>query len=547
MRINIQLEGSKEIFSALLDTGCSKSLISKKLWKVNRSLGGRRNKSSTKYEQIKGNVDSYGSTSVRFRLPQLQSNLIIDYDFEIIKETSDVMLIGRDLGQALGLIINMEQGTVQWGDSIIRIDVGKDSKSRVKVEDIAELKISEETFEKGTRPEDLIPDHLPKEDKKRLLEFLQHFHHLYNGRLGKMKFPPYKLPIDPKFDKKYTKPVPPYPIPVSQIDQAKKEVEKLIALGVLEQVYESDVVSPAFFILKPSGSLRLLIDFRFLNKHLIRSPYFVPRIKEILLKLGKAKFFSTLDANMGYYGRALDKSSRGFTAFSLPFGKFRYKRLPMGISTAPDEYQACMEQILGDLPFVIIYLDDILIFSETKEDHFQHIQIVFERLEEHDVTLQGLKCFLFRLSVDYLGFTLTSNGLQPQAKKIDAIQRIATPKNKKQLRQFLGMINYYREMIPNKTMIANPLNKLTSKKEPFVWTTAANKVFQQLKTSFAQAVLLSFPDFTKPFNIYAEAANKLVVSLLKITKSLLATANPCLLLNEIIRLPTWNCYPLWNF
>jgi len=120
---------------------------------------------------------------------------------------------------------------------------------------------------------------------------------------------------------------------------------------------------------------------------------------------------------------------------------------------------------------MIISLDDQLIFSETKEDHFKHIQLVFECLAAHDVTHQeGLKCFLFHLSVNYLEFSLTPNGLELQSKKIDAIHCIAAmPKNKKHLRRFLGMINYYREMVPNKTMIVcTPLNQLTSKKVPFI-------------------------------------------------------------------------------
>ena len=171
------------------------------------------------------------------------------------------------------------------------------------------------------------------------------------------------------------------------------------------------------------------------------SPYYVPRAREILLRLAGAKYLSTFDANMGYYARRPAVPIRGYTAFCLPFGKFQYKRLLMGISTAPDEYQACMENIFGDLAFVVVYLDDILVYFDSEETHLEHLLIVFKRLTKYDVTLNGTKCHVLRQSVDYLGFTLTSQGIQPQQKKIQAIQQIVIPKTRKKLRHFLGMIN----------------------------------------------------------------------------------------------------------
>ena len=118
---------------------------------------------------------------------------------------------------------------------------------------------------------------------------------------------------------------------------------------MLEKIYDYEMASPAFFITKPNGLQHLFIDFRALNEYLRRSPYCVPKICEILLRLSGAKYLSTFDANMGYYARRLAKQSRAHTAFYLPFGKHQYKLLPMGISTALDEYQACMEKIFNDL------------------------------------------------------------------------------------------------------------------------------------------------------------------------------------------------------
>ncbi|GMF28721.1 unnamed protein product [Phytophthora fragariaefolia] len=215
---------------------------------------------------------------------------------------------------------------------------------------------------------------------------------------------------------------------------------------------------------------------------------------------------STLDANMDYFARRLARQSSAATVFCLPFGKFQFKRLPMGISTAPDEYEACMERILGDLPFVIVYLDDILIFSENENDHLEHLRIVFERLRQHDVTLNAKKCRILRESVDYLGFTLTPSGIQPQSKKVDAIQQIAEPSSKKELRRFLGMISYYREMVPNKSALAARLNRLTSKNVPFVWTPEDGEAFRNIKTAPARNVWLAFPDCSRNFHVFADTS-----------------------------------------
>ncbi|KAE8983069.1 hypothetical protein PR001_g23554 [Phytophthora rubi] len=180
----------------------------------------------------------------------------------------------------------------------------------------------------------------------------------------------------------------------------------------------------------------------------------------------------------------------------------------MGISTAPDEYQSCMEIILGDLPFVIVYLDDILIFSENEKDHLEHLRIVFKRLREYEVTLNASKCHILRDSVDYLGFTLTPNGIQPQAKEVEAIQQIAEPRNKKELRRLLGMISYYREMVPNKSALTAKPNRLTSKNVPFVWTPEAAAAFQNIKTALAHNVWLAFPDYSRTFHVFAHASGR---------------------------------------
>ena len=160
-----------------------------------------------------------------------------------------------------------------------------------------------------------------------------------------------------------------------------------------------------------------------------------------------------------------------------------------------------MEKIFNDLNFIVVYLDDVLVFSPTPEEHLVHLRIVFERLTCYDVTLNGKKCHILRQEVDYLGFTLSAEGIRPQEKTIQAIQKIAIPQNRKELRRFLGMINYYRDMVPNKTSLCRPLHWFTSNKVPFTWLPSDTAAFKAIQEAFAEAVLLAFPDFDKPFDV----------------------------------------------
>uniref|UniRef100_A0AAV1U4K5 RNA-directed DNA polymerase n=1 Tax=Peronospora matthiolae TaxID=2874970 RepID=A0AAV1U4K5_9STRA len=517
LRIPVQFKDASGTFNALLDSGASRSIINQETMRANAQLGHRQVESATKFQTVNGEVASAGSTIVQFRFPSLQPSTIITHKFEILDQSQDAMVIGRDILNELGIVLNFKDKLVQWDGHDTHLNTGGSSSPNASDYEFPEE--SKEVDNTAVRPEDLMPDRLSKPLVGKYLQLLRDNEHLYDGHLGRMRFEDYALPIVPEYKPVHAKP---YPVPRSLENKARELIQHLVSIDVLEQIFDSEMASPAFFLKKPNGSLRLLIDFRGLNRYLKRSPYYVPRIREILLRLAGAKYLSTFDANMGYYARRLAASSRGHTAFCLPFGKYQYKRLPMGISTAPDEYQACMEKIFGDLAFVVVYLDDILVYSDSEETHLEHLHIVFKRLTKYGVTLNGKKCHILRQSVDYLGFTLTSQGIQPQQKKIQAIQQISVPKTRKELRRFLGMINYYRDMVPNKTALCQPLNRFTSSKVPFDWLSSDTEAFHAIQKAFAQAVLLAFPDFEQPFHVYADASGKQIGGIIMQKNQILA-------------------------
>uniref|UniRef100_H3HA67 Reverse transcriptase domain-containing protein n=1 Tax=Phytophthora ramorum TaxID=164328 RepID=H3HA67_PHYRM len=397
MRVMIKLESGKERYQVLLDSGCSRSVISSAFMQQLQQQGAQLKGSAVSFKLVKGNTKSEGSMMVRFRIPKLKRDSIIIHEFEVLASLPDHMTIGRDLMSALGLAIDFKNGRVTWDGSELTVRTTESgSAAQETAEDEVTLNASDEMYageDCAVTPEELLPEHLEAALQHCYLKLLQEYVDLYNGRLGRIRLDDYILPLRVDYTPSHAKP---YSVPRSQEDAARREIQRLLELDVVDQIYGSEAAAPAFFLVKPNGSLRLLVDFRQLNRYLRRSPYYVPKIREILLRLGKAKCMTTLDANMGYFARRVALQSRAATAFCLPFGKFQFKRLPMGISTAPDEYQSCMERILGDLDFVIVYLDDILVFSQNPVEHLEHLRIVFDRLRQYDVALNGKKCHILR-------------------------------------------------------------------------------------------------------------------------------------------------------
>ena len=185
---------------------------------------------------------------------------------------------------------------------------------------------------------------------------------------------------------------------------------------------------------------------------------------------------------MGYYHIILDKESSYLCTMILPWGKYRYCRLPMGLNGSPDIFQAIINDIMGDLPNVRAYLDDILITTAGSfEDHLKHLELVLQRLEDVGFAVNIRKSSFGVSEIDYLGYWITRNGIQPQPKKVEAILRLTPPTTKKQLRRFLGMVNYYRDMWRRCSHILSPLTAMCSVKAKFVWHDKEPKAFEEIK------------------------------------------------------------------
>lgn len=352
--------------------------------------------------------------------------------------------------------------------------------------------------------DDCVPVHLTEPEQAELRQLLLQFDDLNQGTIGTMPGEPYEFELKESAQPYHARP---FGIPHAYLDTVKKEVARLERLGVIVRDSSSPWAAPAFIIPKKDKTARFLTDFRRLNALIVRHPFPMPKITELLQGLKRFVFVTSLDMNMGYYSIVLGERSSRVCCFVLPWGKFRYLRLPMGICTAPDEFQRRMQRMLGDLPFVRVYLDDVLIITSTNfADHRNHIRTVFERFRTSGLQVNMNKSRFAALKTEYLGFRLTRDGIQPLPDKIKAIQQLAPPKTKRELRRFVGLVNYYRDMWPQRAHLLTPLTSLTSPRTPFRWTPACQTTFEQIKAVVGRAVTLHFPNFSLPFEVHTDAS-----------------------------------------
>ena len=209
----------------------------------------------------------------------------------------------------------------------------------------------------------------------------------------------------------------PYTLALKHYDWVKEEIDKLLEAGVIRESHSS-WSAPIVVVPKGDGGKRLCVDFRALNKITRTYVWPMPRVEDIFAKLGKAKFYTTLDLRSGYHHIALDKDSIKKTAFVAPFGKYEYLKVPFGLAQAPAYFQNLMNKVLNGLNFTLAYLDDVIIFSENAEQHLKHIQIVLTKLKQANLKLKKSKCAFFKKELHYLGHLLTTDGIKPQTEKI---------------------------------------------------------------------------------------------------------------------------------
>ena len=253
---------------------------------------------------------------------------------------------------------------------------------------------------------------------------------------------------------------------------------------------------------------RMVIDYRGLNEKTINDSYSLPLIKDILDQLGGAKYFSVMDLASGFHQIPMDPESKAKTAFSTPYPHYEFNRMPFGLKNAPATFQKLMDQVLTGLQGneLFVYMDDIVIYASSLVDHSQKLKVLLGRLKTSGLSLQPEKCHFLKKEIVYLGHIITQEGVKPDPRKVEAVKNFPIPKGKKNIKQFLGLVGYYRKFILDFAKISKPLTLILKDNVGFRWSTVEQEAFEILRDKICSEPLLQYPNFTKPFILTTDAS-----------------------------------------
>ena len=287
-------------------------------------------------------------------------------------------------------------------------------------------------------------------------------------------------------------------MPFALREEVEQMVADMLAQGVIVPS-ASPWASPVVLVRKRDGGVRFCVDYRRLNRVTKLDEFPLPRIDDTLDLLAGARFFTTLDLASGYWQVPMEASSQEKTAFATHCGLYEFHKMPFGLVNAPATFQRLMEVVLTGLARGVchVYLDDVLVFGRTLEEHNRNLGLVLDRIRVAGLRLKPKKCCIAHQSVEYLGHVVSAAGIQTDSKKVEAVAQYPEPADVKSLRSFLGITSYYRRFIPGFSKIANPLYALLKKDADFAWSIKCRQAFNRLKELLQTAPVLCFPDFSR--------------------------------------------------
>ena len=292
--------------------------------------------------------------------------------------------------------------------------------------------------------------------------------------------------------------------PVKQ-ELIKKEISYMKENGIIQDS-ASDWSSPCLLVPKSDGSYRLCQDYRSLNSQTVPDNYPLPRISDCVEKIGQAKFITKIDLLRGYYQIPLSERAKRISAFSTVDGFYQFNVMPFGLRNAPSTFQRLANQLVHGLEGCAVYLDDLVIFADNWSQHVQRLTSLLKRLQEANLTVNLAKSEFAKATLTYLGFEVGHGQIKPLEAKTKAIHEFAVPRTRKQLRRFLGMINFYRNFCPNLSETLAPLTSLTSPNTVYSWTDQCQAAFETAKSLLGSAPILQIPRFDRPFKLRTDAS-----------------------------------------
>ena len=304
--------------------------------------------------------------------------------------------------------------------------------------------------------------------------------------------------------------------PVSTTLRPMSMGKRAIFDNTFDELLKYDIIEPCkspwacngLVVPKKDGGLRFVVDYKALNRITVTDNYPMPRIDDMIAILGKASYFSTFDLCKGFHQIAMNESDKSKTTFISHRGSWQFKRMPMGLKNSPATFQRCVDAVLGDIKWVYcaVYFDDIVVFSETFEDHLIHVAEVLRRIRNAGLTINPNKIQLCRKQFKFLGFIIEPNKCYPDPAKVAVLNNYPIPKNPKQIQKFLGLAGFYRRFIDKFSLIAKPLTTLIQKNTKFIWSEEAQNAFDKIRNALTKLSMVYLPDLNSPFIIQTDAS-----------------------------------------
>ncbi|GJV25698.1 putative reverse transcriptase domain-containing protein [Tanacetum coccineum] len=301
----------------------------------------------------------------------------------------------------------------------------------------------------------------------------------------------------------------PYRLAPSEMKELSEQLKELSDKGFIRPS-SSPWGAPVLFVKKKDGSFRMCIDYRELNKLTVKNRYPLPRIDDLFDQLQGSSVYSKIDLRSGYHQLRVREEDIPKTAFRTRYGHYEFQVMPFGLTNAPAVFMDLMNRVCKPYldKFVIVFIDDILIYSKNKKEHEEHLKIILELLKKEELYAKFSKCEFWIPKVQFLGHVIDSEGIHVDPAKIESIKDWTSPKSPTEIRQFLGLAGYYRRFIEGFSKIAKPMTKLTQKKVKFEWGDKQEAAFQLLKQKLCSAPILALPEGSEDFIAYCDASKK---------------------------------------
>ena len=359
--------------------------------------------------------------------------------------------------------------------------------------------------------EQLRIDHLNEEEREEILKLCLEYSDIFYLEGDQLTFTnEIKHSIDTNNSRPiYTKS---YRYPHVHKEEVKRQISKMLEEQIIRPS-TSPWSAPVWVVPKKADASgkqkwRVVIDYRKLNEVTDDDKYPLPNISDILDQLGKCEYFSTIDLASGFHQIEIDPKDIPKTAFTVENGHYEFIRMPFGLKNAPATFQRVIESVLLGLlnERCLVYIDDIIVYSATIQEHISRLKEVFKRLRKSNLKIQPDKCEFLRKEVAYLGHLITEKGVKPNPAKVECIQNFPEPKNQKDVKSFLGLAGYYRRFISNFAKISKPLTRLLQKDTPFVFGKECQQAFNDLKEALMSDPILIYPNFEEPFVLTTDAS-----------------------------------------